>query len=109
MLLVTAAVHQLHTYVELVLVERDALLIKSRTNLSPSHSRARRSSFHGMPLVQVNIFLFSFGTKLIDVAPAVGPNNSYITSTSAGTPAWVGWSQQLNLTYELIHPLILNS
>lgn len=30
---------------------------------------------------------------------AVGPNNSYVTSTTAGTPAWVGWSQQLNLTY----------
>ncbi|KAG8530122.1 uncharacterized protein KY384_005605 [Bacidia gigantensis] len=30
---------------------------------------------------------------------AVGPNNSYVTSTSAGTPAFVAWSQQLNLTY----------
>jgi len=30
---------------------------------------------------------------------AVGPNNSYVTSTSAGAPKWVGWSQQLNLTY----------
>jgi hypothetical protein len=31
---------------------------------------------------------------------AVGPNNSYVTSTSAmGDPAWVGWSNQLNLTY----------
>lgn len=29
---------------------------------------------------------------------AVGPNNSYVTSTAAGTPKWVGWSQQLNLT-----------
>ncbi|KAL8957989.1 MAG: hypothetical protein Q9183_005927, partial [Haloplaca sp. 2 TL-2023] len=30
---------------------------------------------------------------------AVGPNNSYITATTAGTPKYVGWSQQLNLTY----------
>jgi len=30
---------------------------------------------------------------------AVGPNNSYVTSTSAGSPAFVGWSSQLNLTY----------
>ena len=30
---------------------------------------------------------------------AVGPNNSYVTSTSAGQPQFVAWSQQLNLTY----------
>ena len=30
---------------------------------------------------------------------AVGPNNSYITSTSAGNPSWVAWAAQLNLTY----------
>ena len=30
---------------------------------------------------------------------AVGPNNSYVTSTSAGAPKFVAWSQQLNLTY----------
>ncbi|KAL4999922.1 ferritin-like domain-containing protein [Aspergillus recurvatus] len=30
---------------------------------------------------------------------AVGPNNSYITSTTAGQPKFVGWSSQLNLTY----------
>ena len=29
----------------------------------------------------------------------VGPNNSYITSTSAGAPTWVAWVAQLNLTY----------
>lgn len=29
----------------------------------------------------------------------VGPNNSYVTSTSAGAPLWVGWSSQLNFTY----------
>ena len=37
---------------------------------------------------------------------AVGPNNSYVTSTSAGKPSWVGWSSQLNLTYS---PLTLTS
>ena len=30
---------------------------------------------------------------------AVGPNNSYVTSTSAGTPAYVAWVSQLNMTY----------
>jgi len=30
---------------------------------------------------------------------AVGPNNSYTTSTSAGAPQWVAWVAQLNLTY----------
>ena len=30
---------------------------------------------------------------------AVGPNNSYITATSAGAPKFVAWSSQLNLTY----------
>ena len=29
---------------------------------------------------------------------AVGPNNSYVTSTTAGAPKFVGWSQQLNLS-----------
>lgn len=30
---------------------------------------------------------------------AVGPNNSYVTSTTAGTPRFVAWVAQLNLTY----------
>ncbi|KXT05566.1 hypothetical protein AC578_3721 [Pseudocercospora eumusae] len=30
---------------------------------------------------------------------AVGPNNSYVTSTMAGEPKWVAWAAQLNLTY----------
>lgn len=30
---------------------------------------------------------------------AVGPNNSYVTATTAGTPAYVAWVAQLNLTY----------
>jgi hypothetical protein len=29
----------------------------------------------------------------------VGPNNSYVTSTTAGQPAFVAWVSQLNLTY----------
>ena len=46
----------------------------------------------------------SFPGKLVSLqwdAPgqAVGPNNSYVTSTSAGAPKFVAWSQQLNLTY----------
>jgi hypothetical protein len=30
---------------------------------------------------------------------AVGPNNSYVTSTTAGEPKFVAWVAQLNLTY----------
>lgn len=30
---------------------------------------------------------------------SVGPNNSYVTSTTAGPPAFVAWVSQLNLTY----------
>lgn len=30
---------------------------------------------------------------------AVGPNNSYVTSSSAGQPSFVAWVSQLNLTY----------
>lgn len=33
---------------------------------------------------------------------AVGPNNSYITSSSAGPPAFVAWVTQLNLTYSAL-------
>lgn len=29
----------------------------------------------------------------------VGPNNSYVTSTTAGTPMFVAWVSQLNVTY----------
>lgn len=30
---------------------------------------------------------------------AVGPNNSYVTTTSAGSPKYVAWVTQLNVTY----------
>lgn len=30
---------------------------------------------------------------------AVGPNNSYVTSTTAGAPKFAAWASQLNLTY----------
>jgi len=30
---------------------------------------------------------------------AVGPNNSYVTATSAGAPEFVIWVSQLNITY----------
>jgi hypothetical protein len=46
----------------------------------------------------------SFPGKLLNLTwempgMAVGPNNSYITATSAGAPAFVAWVNQLNLTY----------
>ena len=33
---------------------------------------------------------------------AVGPNNSYVTSSTAGEPAYVAWATQLNLTYSAL-------
>jgi len=46
----------------------------------------------------------SFPRKMVnltwdDPGMTVGPNNSYITSTQAGTPQFVAWVSQLNLTY----------
>ncbi|KAK5674131.1 hypothetical protein LTS10_013116 [Elasticomyces elasticus] len=34
-----------------------------------------------------------------DPGLAVGPNNSYVTSTQAGEPAFVAWVSQLNITF----------
>ncbi|KAI9820365.1 MAG: hypothetical protein M1827_005988 [Pycnora praestabilis] len=33
---------------------------------------------------------------------AIGPNNSYVTSTTAGAPQFVAWVSQLNLTYSAL-------
>lgn len=46
----------------------------------------------------------SFPGKLVNLTweepgLAVGPNNSYVTSTTAGNPTFVAWVSQLNLTY----------
>lgn len=46
----------------------------------------------------------SFPGKLVNLTwdqpgQAVGPNNSYITATSAGAPMFAAWVSQLNLTY----------
>lgn len=54
-----------------------------------THNRSEPLSFPGKKV------LFQWE----DPGAAVGPNNSYITSTSAGTPAYVAWVSQLNLTY----------
>ncbi|KAL4908217.1 hypothetical protein BDW74DRAFT_147069 [Aspergillus multicolor] len=40
---------------------------------------------------------------------AVGPNNSYVTSTMAGEPKFVAWLSQLNLTYTELTPTGNNS
>ena len=39
----------------------------------------------------------------------VGPNNSYVTSTTAGQPAFVAWVSQLNLTYTPLTITVPNS
>jgi len=54
-----------------------------------AHNRSEPLSFPGKKV------LFQWDAPGMQV----GPNNSYVTSTTAGTPQFVGWSQQLNLTY----------
>ena len=39
----------------------------------------------------------------------VGPNGSYTTNTTAGTPAYVAWISQLNTTYSDLTPTGNNS
>ncbi|KAF1829612.1 hypothetical protein BDW02DRAFT_583557 [Decorospora gaudefroyi] len=46
----------------------------------------------------------SFPGKLVNLTwenpgQTVGPNNSYVTDTTAGAPVYVAWVSQLNLTY----------
>ncbi|KAH7347524.1 ferritin-like domain-containing protein [Plectosphaerella cucumerina] len=40
---------------------------------------------------------------------AVGPNNSYVTSTSAGAPVYAAWVSQLNVTYSLLEEINLEN
>ncbi|KAL4914806.1 hypothetical protein BDW62DRAFT_219885 [Aspergillus aurantiobrunneus] len=54
-----------------------------------AHNRSEPLSFPGKKA------LFEWGAP----GKAVGPNNSYVISTAAGQPQFVGWSNQLNLTY----------
>lgn len=60
-------------------------------NCGPAISR-NRSEPLTFPGKQVNLTWEAPGQ-------AVGPNNSYITSTGAGEPQFVAWVSQLNLTY----------
>lgn len=61
-----------------------------------AHNRSEPLSFPGR---QVNLTWDAPGQP-------VGPNNSYVTSTSAGQPQFVAWVSQLNLTYT---PLTITS
>lgn len=55
-----------------------------------THNRSIPLSFPGREV------FFSWETK---VGTPIGPNNSYLTSSSAGAPAYVIWVSQLNVTY----------
>ena len=54
-----------------------------------AHNKSEPLSFPGKQL------LFEWE----EPGQAVGPNNSYVTSTTAGTPAFVAFVSQLNVTY----------
>lgn len=60
-------------------------------NCGPAIAR-NRSEPLSFPGKQVNLTWDAPGLP-------VGPNNSYVTSTSAGQPQFVAWVAQLNLTY----------
>lgn len=40
---------------------------------------------------------------------AIGPNNSYVTSTTAVSPTFVAWVTQLNVTYSPLYDIVNNS
>ncbi|KAK5661613.1 hypothetical protein OQA88_9713 [Cercophora sp. LCS_1] len=44
-----------------------------------------------------------------DPGQAVGPNNSYVTNTTAGIPAFAAWVSQLNVTYSALQDVANNS
>lgn len=54
-----------------------------------SHNKSEPLSFPGKKI------LFEWDAP----GQVVGPNNSYVTASQAGIPAYVGWVSQLNLTY----------
>ena len=60
-------------------------------NCGPAIAR-NRSEPLSFPGKQVNLTWQAPGL-------AIGPNNSYVTSTTAGQPQFVAWVSQLNLTY----------
>ncbi|KAF3032844.1 hypothetical protein E8E11_003432 [Didymella keratinophila] len=69
-------------------------------NCSPaiSHNRTEPLTFPGR-----KIFL-----EWEDAGKAVGPNNSYVTSTSAGEPKFLAWVSQINTTYTPLEVTGLN-
>ncbi|EMR65397.1 putative protein rds1 protein [Eutypa lata UCREL1] len=44
-----------------------------------------------------------------DPGMAIGPNNSYVTSTSAGDPQYAAWVSQLNVTYSPLQNITNNT
>jgi hypothetical protein len=63
-------------------------------NCSPAITRNRTSPL-SFPGRTVTLFWDAPGKP-------VGPNNSYITNTTAGSPAYVLWASQLNVTYSTL-------
>lgn len=39
----------------------------------------------------------------------IGPNNSYVTDTTAAAPVWAAWVSQLNVTYTPLQGIVANS
>ena len=62
------------------------------------------TEFGGRPAITHNTTALSAPGRLIELqwenpGHAIGPNNSYVTSTTAGTAKYVAWVNQVNVTY----------
>ncbi|KAK9613615.1 hypothetical protein V6Z98_009535 [Aspergillus fumigatus] len=77
-------------------------VVGNRTS-DPSNSTIQRASPVSTTMSRVIIadppFLATIELTWDEPGRAVGPNNSYVTSTTAGKPSFVAWLSQLNLTY----------
>ena len=109
MLLDTAAVLQLHTYVYACLT-CDAVLIQSRISLSLSHSRARRSFYPGTPLAKVNIIRFWFQIQWTNIGCS-GWSQQQLRDIYLGRHARLGrmeFAAQLDVRYLLSLNVLLH-
>ncbi|KAH1304918.1 hypothetical protein KXX66_003105 [Aspergillus fumigatus] len=77
-------------------------VVGNRTS-DPSNSTIQRASPVSTTMSRVIIadppFLATIELTWDEPGRAVGPNNSYVISTTAGKPSFVAWLSQLNLTY----------
>ncbi|GAW15559.1 hypothetical protein ANO14919_049730 [Xylariales sp. No.14919] len=77
----------------------NATEVGQNCNPAITHNRTNPLSYPGR-----QVFL-----QWEDPGQAVGPNNSYVTSTTAGDPKFAAWVSQLNVTYSPLQNVSGNS